>query len=277
MNCAKLAKLTGSAQLRIFQIKLSSAQRNYTSVKVSSAQWKFSNLIQVYEPTQLGRVGDVQTRPTPTGHLIFWLMRFDVYLFLRKLLRKAQNWSTRKISRNFYKQNFLLNFRIFRRIAKNCESEANSLRFASQKIIWRSLRFRFAIFFEKKFAFASLSQSIFCQNLDPCLGCYVWSRSKNNELRSFSNFWEKFRRQYGKSIDLKYNQQKKEWGYNNWIDNCFDNFLNWHGNYARNKIEFLPCIQLRTWNMRICQSWWYNARDSEHDLRSRLSSNEHQW
>ena len=111
-----------------------------------------------------GRVGDVKTRPTPTGYLIFSLMRFDVYL----LLRSAQNWSTQKISRNFYEQNFLLNFRIFRRFAKNCESEANSLRFASQKIIWRSLRFRFAIFFEKKFAFASLSQSIFCQNLDPC-------------------------------------------------------------------------------------------------------------
>jgi hypothetical protein len=31
-----------------------------------------------------------------------------------------------------------------RRIAKNCECEANSLRFASQKMISRSLRFRFA-------------------------------------------------------------------------------------------------------------------------------------
>ena len=36
-------------------------------------------------------------------------------------------------------------------IAKNCESEANSLRFASQKIEERSLRFRFA-FWRSKFA-----------------------------------------------------------------------------------------------------------------------------
>ena len=38
-----------------------------------------------------------------------------------------------------------------RRIAKNCECEANSLRFASQKKISRSLRFRFA-FWTVKFA-----------------------------------------------------------------------------------------------------------------------------
>jgi len=43
-------------------------------------------------------------------------------------------------------------FRFFRFIAKNCE--AKWVRFASQKKIWCSLRFRFAFFFEKNFAFA---------------------------------------------------------------------------------------------------------------------------
>ena len=50
----------------------------------------------------------------------------------------------RKISRILNKEKNLENFRFFSLYCENCESEANSLRFASQKIEERSLRFRFA-------------------------------------------------------------------------------------------------------------------------------------
>ena len=74
----------------------------------------------------------------------------------------------------------LQKFSLFSPFCEKLRSEANSLffallrkiakrsGFASQKKIWCSLRFRFAFFFEKNFAFASLSQLTFGRNLDPC-------------------------------------------------------------------------------------------------------------
>ena len=67
-------------------------------------------------------------------------------------------------------------FALLRKISKRNE-------FASQKNFRCSLRFRFAIYFKKKFAFASLSQSTFGQNLDP------WSKLISANL---SQVWPRF-------------------------------------------------------------------------------------
>ena len=80
------------------------------------------------------------------------------------------------------------NFRFFRFFAKNCEakrirffslyceklrSEVGSLRFASQKKNRCSLRFRFAFFFEKNFAFAIDFRSKFGSLLGVVTGAHV--------------------------------------------------------------------------------------------------------